>query len=317
MSLKEFISNERDIAKFKLQALNGSSRPYRMRLANYEREFLSLNLVEIFENENEARYGCELYRISKVDFYKKYGKKISNDKNYNKIKESLILRKRILFNFSELLSNKNKYLYSVKNAFSYSNLLSKKQEERFFCGTKSVGKYIQDELLKVQKEIPEINKENIHLAGSLIDFLVESIYENWYCNYNYFIKKIESKKIHELIKIVNKNFSIAEFEKSSFIIPVKLRSVGNEHLRPIFYKIKQSDGKCCSKKFKCRIRSIRGKRAVCIDAKSDIDSNEVFSIEVLSPKTRTESVALSELDVYAKEVCDDILSEYYKVSSIN
>lgn len=317
MSLKEFISNERDIAKFKLQALNKSIRPYRMRLANYEREFLNLNLIEIFENEDEARYGCELYRISKVDFYKKYGNKISNDKSYNKMKQDLVARKRILFNFSELLSNKNKYLNSVKSAFSYSNLLSQKQEERFFCGMKSVSKHIKDELLDVQREIPEINKENIHIAGSLIEFLAESIYSNWYCNYNYFLKKIESKKIHELIKIVDENFSTYNFDKDSIAIPISLRSVGSEHLRPIFYKIRRSDGKCCSKNFKCRIRSIRGKRVVWIDAQSDIDINKAISIEVLSPRTRTESAALSELDPHVKEVFGDILSEYYKVSSIN
>ena len=316
MSLKEFIENEIDIANFKLRSLGRSDRLYKKRLAEVEVEFLQIDFNNIATSEKEARDAVKLFRLSRPEFYLKYGEENSIIKNFSKLQESILARKRYILKKSEDLESgiPSKYVSEITDIYSYSDLIAKRQISRANCGAISLSKYIKESMLDIYKNVKELDHANIMYAKSLVDNLVYTLEDNWYSKYNNILLSKSFGKIKPLRKLINKNITEKDKVDASYSINTDIKSVGNEHSKIVHLDILNDNKVNVNRWFSKKLRSCAasGNKILVLNYLDETNIDiKVSEVILLTGSTRSESIAINALKPIVKSVCNAIYEEYH------
>ena len=315
MSLKDFIKNEVEIAKFKLSRLDKSGRRYKARLADTEREFLRIDFAALGCDESGAREAVKLFRASRALFYLKHKDQLISSDKFLDIKKSTLNRKRYLVKKSNELSSGYAVGYNneINNLFSYSDIIKKRQIARFECGTKSLGKYISDKMNDIYKDITELNSNNILYARSLIDGIALNLRKKWYLNYNYILSKESFGKIKPLIVAVDRPLNDGDVYDDGYRILINIKKIGNEHMKIACLDLTRDGREDMLGYSYARLSGdIDGHKAVRIKRLNE-NSSELNPdrVRVLVPGTRSESISLDSLGPIIGSVCSLISEEYH------
>ena len=315
MSLQRFINNEIEISNFKLRSLSNTSRPYKSRLAEIEREFLQIDFEKIVNSELEAREATRLFRLSRPLFYKKYKNASSYVKDFSTLKESTINRKRFIFNKIKDLSEGKigEYNDNISDFFSYSNIIKKRQIMRFICGSKSLGVHCELTMNKVYQDIKDLDESNILYAKSLVDTLIEDLYQNWYSNYNDILKKT-SIKLKPLRVILNKKIESKDVYEDLYAIETNIKKVGNEHSKIVHLSLLDKNSNVINKHFLpnlCGVSSGSFKILKLNRSNEKGKAPKIYWVKLFTASTRSESISIDSLDQFVSSFCSSISQEYH------
>ena len=90
--ISEYISNEKDFSRFKMETLEKSSSKHKDRLIKKERDFLDFNFDSInFASVSECRDALSLFKASKSHFMIKYN--LKTKKSINEQRLSFLIKK--------------------------------------------------------------------------------------------------------------------------------------------------------------------------------------------------------------------------------
>lgn len=316
MSLYSFLNNEIEISKFKLKNLDDLKRPYKIRLAEIEREFLQIDFTKLVGSESEARDAVRLFRLSRPMFYSKYRKVSESIKNFPLLKEVTLNRKRfIIKKIDKLLSgDMGGYEDEVSNFFSYSDIIKKRQILRFYYGVKSLGMHCKLRMKKVHEEIKSLDNSNVLYAKSLIDRLIEELSENWYSNYNEALSDDPDVKLKKIRVILNKDISREDLTDDGYLFVTNIKKLGNEHSKIVHLDVVDESGNDIKRYFRPSLCGASGSNFKLLkllrlnDESKNINANRV---KLITASTRSESISIESLMPFVNSFCCSISKEYH------
>jgi len=333
LKILKYISEEKDISKYKLSTLGSKSdSAARNRLIAIEKEFINLQLEDMgFTSLADAATAIKIYRTSRGLFYKTY--KISVDEPTAFDRDALIynIKKRVEFLetqahacthrhtqklnlaedsdlYSELLikhsirnsssikdeSEKFKKL-GFNELFKMEPLTLMKKRARAQVATHSIGLYLSNEVDRIKNFDMPKTYEGFQSISDDIDSIIENLDNNIYKNYNNSIELLPS--------------SISGTIGDNEYIP-KLHSLGNVLKRSSFSNSSMPEPNSKSTSF-CKTRPVIGnvlyglKNAVISNPKTDSDrniKNKVFGILLPIPRKGNEKMTVLHREIYVDGV---------------
>lgn len=208
-NIKNYIEAEKDISRFRLNALKRSTKPYAKRLAEKEKRFLGFDFISCnFKDIEEARSSMDLFRSSEREFYVQYGFEVKEDPiNYDSIIQFLKESK------GDVLCNKYSYL-------DYSN-------RSIFNSDRSIKKVICDRNIFLSDFISYIIK-NINLIDEDLEFdnlkskVIKLMFEDGMIN-----------NAEDLFVVHKDNIGFYKKTNITKLISFGLEHSGNEKIIPI------------------------------------------------------------------------------------
>jgi hypothetical protein len=208
-NIKKYIDAEKDISRFRLNALKRLTKPYAKRLAEKEKRFLGFDFMSCnFKDIEEARISMDLFRSSEREFYIQYGFEVREDAvNYDAIIEFLKESK------GYVLCNKYSYL-------DYAN-------RSIFNSDKSIKKVICDRNIFLSDFISYIIK-NINLIDEELEYnelkskVIKSMFEDGMIN-----------NAEDLFVVYKDSIGFNQKTDITKLISFGLEHSGNEKIVPI------------------------------------------------------------------------------------
>lgn len=316
MSAKEFIENEKDISRFKLKGLGREPRPYKVRLAEIEKEFLCIDFDSLNLSEEESREAVRLFRVSRPSFYIKYKDTLLCDNTFDERREGTLDRKRYVFEQIKMLGSNNFSNYDdhIEGLFSYSRLVGKRQIARFRCGAMSAAMYLECGMEKIYSKVSSLSPTNLFYARSMMDMLIDNLHKNWYANYNYFLDKMDFGKIKPLKTLIDKEPCEDDLAADGYSFVTKVKGRGNEHIKIVHLDLLGNDGEDLACYFSTKLRGGDPSDYKALDLRYSSDIRvrpQLCKVRLLVPSTRSESISISSLNAVITSFYGQIYKEYH------
>lgn len=212
--IKRYIEGEKEISRFRLNALKRLNKPYSKRLIEKEKRFLKFNFSSCnFKDIEEAREALDLFRSSERDFYISYGFE-SNIENFNfeEIKEFLRNKK------SDVLCNKFSYLdYSSRRTTNSDGAIKKVICDRNMLLSDFISHFIKN-IYFIKNEIS---------YSSIKSNVIKSMFDDGDIN-----------NVYNLFELYADNLSLERKTKITNLLYFPFEHSGNEKITPIASRIK-------------------------------------------------------------------------------
>jgi hypothetical protein len=214
--IESFISNEREIALYKLEMLQAlSGKRYKERLILKEKEFINYKFEDLnIDSLSEMRKAVMLFRVDKASFSLKYEKKDIREagapaslKNISDLNSKILYLtdlfldivnihiQKLNFVDNEYLKGyyKNKYCYaSIEEVLSEEGVIAAKHRARIQIMLFSLARYIFDTTKKVSKKIEsgDLTVAEFLKESKVLDTIFDNYYSNIFCYYNESIEQL-------------------------------------------------------------------------------------------------------------------------------